>query len=265
MLRRKAPGAKVRRSLLRAPHPTARRERRRTTKRARRSIGTGCEEIVADLTARIEAMGPVNLGCRQGTETPSSNARSSSKSKTPISLIPKLDFMRSSRGSIARRGSLFADTFAKIRENFHVMFAELFGGGRANLLLTDESDPARERDRDHRQTYRRRISKHLPPLRRRTHDDRGLAPVRHLHGQAQPVLRAGRDGCPARRIEHQPIYQNPGPFRRPEPNSSLLLTISAPISRRRALRGDHGRARRQQAGQREIYDASRIRRIGICR
>ena len=36
---------------------------------------------------------------------------------------------------------LFADTFAKIRENFQVMFSELFGGGRANLLLIDENDP----------------------------------------------------------------------------------------------------------------------------
>ena len=36
---------------------------------------------------------------------------------------------------------LFADSFAKIRENFQIMFAELFGGGRANLMLIDESDP----------------------------------------------------------------------------------------------------------------------------
>ncbi len=36
---------------------------------------------------------------------------------------------------------LFADTFYKIRDNFQVMFTELFGGGRANLMLVDESDP----------------------------------------------------------------------------------------------------------------------------
>src|SRR4029434_6893870 len=36
---------------------------------------------------------------------------------------------------------LFADTFEKIRVNFQEMFTELFGGGKANLVLTDESDP----------------------------------------------------------------------------------------------------------------------------
>src|SRR5215217_7406098 len=37
--------------------------------------------------------------------------------------------------------TLFAETFEKIRVNFQEMFVELFGGGKANLLLTDESDP----------------------------------------------------------------------------------------------------------------------------
>jgi chromosome segregation protein len=36
---------------------------------------------------------------------------------------------------------LFAETFEKIRVNFQEMFNELFGGGKANLLLTDETDP----------------------------------------------------------------------------------------------------------------------------
>ena len=36
---------------------------------------------------------------------------------------------------------LFADTFEKIRVNFAEMFTELFGGGKANLVLSDESDP----------------------------------------------------------------------------------------------------------------------------
>jgi chromosome segregation protein len=37
--------------------------------------------------------------------------------------------------------TLFAETFEKIRVNFQEMFVELFGGGKANLLLVDESDP----------------------------------------------------------------------------------------------------------------------------
>ena len=37
--------------------------------------------------------------------------------------------------------SLFAETFEKVRTNFAEMFVELFGGGKANLLLLDDSDP----------------------------------------------------------------------------------------------------------------------------
>ena len=37
--------------------------------------------------------------------------------------------------------TLFAETFEKIRTNFQEMFKELFGGGTANLIMTDEADP----------------------------------------------------------------------------------------------------------------------------
>jgi chromosome segregation protein len=36
--------------------------------------------------------------------------------------------------------TLFAETFAQVRVNFREMFAELFGGGRADLSLMDEND-----------------------------------------------------------------------------------------------------------------------------
>jgi chromosome segregation protein len=36
---------------------------------------------------------------------------------------------------------LFADTFEQVRVNFSEMFVELFGGGKANLVLSDENDP----------------------------------------------------------------------------------------------------------------------------
>ena len=35
---------------------------------------------------------------------------------------------------------MFAETFAKIRDNFRVMFVEIFGGGKADLVLVDEND-----------------------------------------------------------------------------------------------------------------------------
>ena len=36
---------------------------------------------------------------------------------------------------------MFAETFEKIRANFQQVFSELFGGGKADLMLVDESDP----------------------------------------------------------------------------------------------------------------------------
>src|SRR5687768_1954612 len=35
---------------------------------------------------------------------------------------------------------MFTETFEKIRENFRLMFTEVFGGGKADLILTDEGD-----------------------------------------------------------------------------------------------------------------------------
>jgi chromosome segregation protein len=35
---------------------------------------------------------------------------------------------------------MFTETFEKIRENFRVMFVEVFGGGKADLVLSDEGD-----------------------------------------------------------------------------------------------------------------------------
>ena len=36
---------------------------------------------------------------------------------------------------------MFQETFEKVRENFQTMYTELFGGGKANLILLDETDP----------------------------------------------------------------------------------------------------------------------------
>src|SRR5438105_5663524 len=35
---------------------------------------------------------------------------------------------------------MFRETFEKIRDNFRAMFTEVFGGGKADLILSDEND-----------------------------------------------------------------------------------------------------------------------------
>ena len=98
------------------------------------------EEIVADLTERLEAMGPVNLDAIQ--EYDELEQRQIFLEKQNADLVNSKAELHAVILKINRTTKeLFADTFDKIRENFQVMFSELFGGGRANLVLIDENDP----------------------------------------------------------------------------------------------------------------------------
>ena len=98
------------------------------------------EEIVADLIERVEAMGPVNLDAIQ--EYDELEQRQIFLEKQNADLVNSKAELHAVILKINRTTrELFADTFAKIRDNFQVMFSELFGGGRANLMLVDESDP----------------------------------------------------------------------------------------------------------------------------
>jgi chromosome segregation protein len=98
------------------------------------------EEIVADLTERLESMGPVNLDAIQEFEELEQRQTFLEQQNTDL-VNSKAELLEVISRINRTTKELFADTFAKIRDNFQVMFTELFGGGRANLLLADESDP----------------------------------------------------------------------------------------------------------------------------
>ena len=79
---------------------------------------------MADLTARIEAMGPVNLDAIQ--EYDELEQRQIFLEKQNADLINSKAGLHAVIAKINRTTKeLFANTFAKIRENFQVMFAEL--------------------------------------------------------------------------------------------------------------------------------------------
>lgn len=98
------------------------------------------DAMVRELDQRIESMGPVNLDAIQEFEELEQRYAFLEKQQNDL-LTSKEELL----GVIAKINSttrqLFAETFEKIRVNFQEMFTELFGGGRANLVLTDESDP----------------------------------------------------------------------------------------------------------------------------
>ena len=101
---------------------------------------TRIEALVRELDQRIDAMGPVNIDAIQEYDEleerhafleKQNNDLTNSRAEL-IGVIAKINHTTR---------ELFAETFEKIRVNFCEMFVELFGGGKANLLLIDESDP----------------------------------------------------------------------------------------------------------------------------
>jgi chromosome segregation protein len=98
------------------------------------------QTAIAELTERLDAMGPVNLEAIQEYDELEERQKFLDdqhadlvKSKSELfDVINKIN---------ATTKELFADTFEQVRKNFQEMFAELFGGGKANLLLVDDLDP----------------------------------------------------------------------------------------------------------------------------
>ncbi len=98
------------------------------------------ERIIADLTRQLDNMGPVNLDAVQEYDELEQRHQFLETQNNDLTASCKelLDVIARINGTTQK---LFADTFAQVRVNFREMFAELFGGGRADLVLLDENDP----------------------------------------------------------------------------------------------------------------------------
>ncbi len=98
------------------------------------------EAMVREIDQRIDSMGPVNLDAIQEYDELEERYTFLEKQNTDLtnSKAELIDVIAKINNTTK---VLFAETFEKIRVNFSEMFVELFGGGKANLLLTDESDP----------------------------------------------------------------------------------------------------------------------------
>ncbi len=94
---------------------------------------------IAELRARLEAMGPVNTGAID--EYQELQERFAFLTHQQDDLVKaKQQLMDLIRRINQTTTDLFSATFAKINENFQSMFQQLFGGGSAKLILTDEED-----------------------------------------------------------------------------------------------------------------------------
>ncbi len=96
-------------------------------------------EVIDQLTRQLDAMGPVNLDAvheydeleERHTFLETQNADLTNSRRELLDVIARIN---------QTTEKLFAETFAQVRINFREMFAELFGGGRADLMLFDEND-----------------------------------------------------------------------------------------------------------------------------
>ncbi|MGA2138045.1 MAG: chromosome segregation protein SMC [Verrucomicrobiia bacterium] len=98
------------------------------------------EVQAAELQSKLDAMGPVNVEAIN--EYDELEQRYKFLTEQHEDLVRAKDQLLQVIAKInSTTKQLFQETFEKIRENFQVMYAELFGGGKANLILLDESDP----------------------------------------------------------------------------------------------------------------------------
>ncbi|HEV3409796.1 MAG TPA: chromosome segregation protein SMC, partial [Chthoniobacterales bacterium] len=98
------------------------------------------EAFIADLTRQLDNMGPVNLDAVQEYDELEERHRFLEAQNNDL-LASKKELLEVIAKINSTTQKLFADTFAQVRINFREMFAELFGGGRADLSLVDENDP----------------------------------------------------------------------------------------------------------------------------
>ena len=96
--------------------------------------------IVSEMTERLDGMGPVNLESIQEYDELEERQRFLDEQHNDLVKAKGelLDIINQINATTQR---LFAETFEEVRKNFQEMFSELFGGGKANLLLVDDADP----------------------------------------------------------------------------------------------------------------------------
>jgi chromosome segregation protein len=94
---------------------------------------------VTTLQEKIDGMGPVNLvAIDEYEEIEERHTFLSTQHDDLVNAKAELQEVIARIDKQSRE--MFTETFEKVRENFQKMFPDLFGGGKANLVLTEEAD-----------------------------------------------------------------------------------------------------------------------------
>ena len=94
---------------------------------------------VEEMQSKIDSMGPVNLvAIDEYQEVEERFNFLNSQHEDLVNAKTELEEVIARIDKQSRE--MFAETFGKVRANFQKMFPDLFGGGRADLVLTEEED-----------------------------------------------------------------------------------------------------------------------------
>ncbi|MEO8682024.1 MAG: chromosome segregation protein SMC [Vicinamibacterales bacterium] len=98
------------------------------------------EEAIAELRAKIDRIGPVNMmAIEQFTELETRHTFLTTQRQDLVDSIAQTNEAISKIDETTH--ARFREAFAAINENFQQMFSTLFGGGKAGIMLLDESQP----------------------------------------------------------------------------------------------------------------------------
>jgi chromosome segregation protein len=96
-------------------------------------------EQIAALQKRVEEIGPVNLvAIEEYEETEQRHQFLTTQSDDLVKAKEQL--LEVINKINTQTQEMFTETFHQIRENFQALFVEIFGGGKADLMLVDEGD-----------------------------------------------------------------------------------------------------------------------------
>ncbi len=98
------------------------------------------EAQVTEFQSKLDAMGPVNVEAINEFEELEERFKFLSQQHDDLVKAKEQLLQVITKINVTTK-QLFSETFEKIRANFQSMFVELFGGGKANLILLDENDP----------------------------------------------------------------------------------------------------------------------------
>ncbi len=94
---------------------------------------------VGALQQRLDEMGPVNLVAIEEYEETEQRYNFLTRQNDDL-VQAKAQLMEVIHKINTQTREMFTETFRQIRENFRLLFSEIFGGGKADLILVDEGD-----------------------------------------------------------------------------------------------------------------------------